>query len=174
VARAREQVSFIEDWLRAYQQLASPEMQAEARQRALTDLHRAYAVVDQTLAAVQTPKQPVNVRHVLSRLLLLQPLRTKTAKILRIVFYLSLAWLLLWVSAAVLFGAGIAASSTDSLLADAFVGLGIFVLCLAIGVAPALPLYWLVLASDRAGSAVVSFAVDTDGSDGTAQRPASS
>jgi hypothetical protein len=150
-------------------------MLAEARQRALTDLHRAYAVVDQTLAAVQAPKQPVNVQHVLSRLLLLQPLRTKTAKILRIVFNLSLAWLLFWVSAAVLFGAGIAASSTNSLLADAFMGLGIFVLCLAIGVAPALPLYWLLLASDRAGSAAVSFAVDTDTGDGwTAQTPASS
>jgi hypothetical protein len=151
VKQAREQVEFIEGWLRTYQQLASAEQHEQARQRALTDLEQAYARVDQTLIAVRNPKEPLTARRVLEKLLLLgsRP-QTTAARVLGALYYVALAWFLLWVSAAVLMGLLTPATTTSgSLLSDIGMALGLFILCLAIGVAPALPLYWLAESADR-------------------------
>ncbi|HZC98649.1 MAG TPA: hypothetical protein VFA46_00140 [Actinomycetes bacterium] len=149
--QAREQVAFIEDWLRTYQQLASPEQHEQARQRALTDLQQTYAHVDQALVAVRSPRQPVAVRSVFAKLLLLRSRpRTTAARVLGVLYYVALAWFLLWVSFGVLMGLLTPATSTSqSLLTDIGMALGLFLLALTIGVAPALPLYWLAVWADR-------------------------
>jgi hypothetical protein len=68
---------------------------------------------------------------------------TWPARILGIVYYLSLAWLLLWLAAAVLFGVTIAVVDDPSMSFLSRMGMsaGIFMLCLAIGAAPPLVLY---------------------------------
>jgi len=149
--QAHEQVAFIEDWLRTYQQVASPEQHEQARQRALSELQQTYARVDQTLVAVRSHKQPLTARSVLAKLLLLESRpHTTAAKVLGALYYVALAWLLLWVSSGVFLGLVSPSTTTsESLLTEVGLALGFFFFCLAIGVAPALPLYWLAVLADR-------------------------
>lgn len=146
--RARERVAFIQSWLEAHERFASPEQHEQARARALRDLQQAYLLVDQSTAAKQQ-NQPHAARNGFKRLLLLDPKHTTAARILGAFYYVSLAWLLLWVSAGILFGGGVAAiNPNEPLWVSAATGFGIFVLCLATGVAPALPLYFLAVTAD--------------------------
>jgi hypothetical protein len=149
--QAREQVDFIEGWLRTHQQLASPEQHEQARQRALADLQQAYARVDQSLAALRSHKEPLTARSVLVKLLLLESRpHTTAATVLGVLYYVALAWFLLFVSGGVLISLMSTATNTsDSLLADVGMALGLFLISLTIGVAPALPLYWLAVSADR-------------------------
>ena len=149
--QAREQVDFIEGWLRTYQQLASPEQHEQARQRTLADLQQTYARVDQALVAVRSHKEPLTARSVLAKVLLLESRpHTTAARVLGALYYVALAWFLLWVSGGILLGLVTPGTSTsDSLLTDVGMALGLFILSLAMGVAPALPLDWLAVSADR-------------------------
>jgi hypothetical protein len=149
--QAHDQVAFIEAWLRTYQQLASPEQHEQARQRALSDLQEAYAHVDQTLVAVRSHRQRLTVRRVLAKLLLLDSKpRTTAARVLGVMYYMALAWFLLAVAVGVSLGLELPATSTsDPLLADIGQAVGLFLITLVLGVAPALPLYWLAMSAAR-------------------------
>jgi hypothetical protein len=126
--QAREQVDFIESWQRTYQQLASPEQHEQARQRALADLQQTYARVDQTLVAVRSHREPRTARSVVAQLLLLESRpHTTAARVLGALYYVALAWFLLWVGAGVLMGlVAPAISTSESLLADVGIALGLF------------------------------------------------
>ncbi|MGH3451899.1 MAG: hypothetical protein ACRDQW_14510 [Haloechinothrix sp.] len=80
-------------------------------------------------------------------------MHTTAAKVFGACYYLSLAWLLLWVSAAVMIALAVTSGtggSSGSLLSNAAMGFGLFVLALAIGGAPPLLFYGLVVSVDRA------------------------
>ena len=66
---------------------------------------------------------------------------TRTAQAVRILYYVSLGWLALWLAAAILFGLAIAFTNTgESFGYRLSLSIGITVLCLFIGLTPALVL----------------------------------
>ncbi len=144
-----DQVAFIRTWLDAHQQIASPQAHEQARAQALSDLERAYVRVEQARDAVGRRSEPFSVRRGLKRLLLLDSMHTTSAKIWGVVYYLSLAWLLVFGTFGLMIGLlSPFTGSSGSLLGEVLAGLGLSVFALAIGVAPTLPLHWLVVAAD--------------------------
>lgn len=149
--QASEQVAFIESWLRVHAQLAESAAHGRARDRALADLEKAYAFVDQSLDSAPQ-HEPPSVRTVLPRILLLDhPARTRGARVAAALYYFSLAWLVLWLAAGVLFGGAVAVSDSGdvSVLEAGVTSFGLFLLSLAIGLAPVLPLYHLASSAER-------------------------
>ena len=153
VARATAQITALEHLLRVYEAAAEPAEREPVRRQVLAGLDQARAErarVRRTARAGGVPAPRVGttdlpaVRRLVEAVLMLH-LRPATwpARILGIVYYLSLAWLLLWLAAAVLFGVTIAVVDDPSMSFLSRMGMsaGIFMLCLAIGAAPPLVLY---------------------------------
>ena len=153
VARATAQITALEHLLRVYEAAAEPAEREPVRRQVLAGLDQARADLEHAYAALRgagvtaprggTTDLPA-VRRLVEAVLMLH-LRPATwpARILGIVYYLSLAWLLLWLAAAVLFGVTIAVLDDPSMSFLSRMGMsaGIFMLCLAIGAAPPLVLY---------------------------------
>lgn len=153
VAHAREQVAFLDGWLATHQKVAPGDVHEEVRRRVLSELDRVYTQVNVTLSDVQRHSEPLTVRRIVAGLLLRGSMNTRAAKIAGVFYYVGLGWLVLWVSAAVLFGFGIAAGGEGSFVVNAASGLGVFALALAIGGVPVLVLSGVVRALDRAPTA---------------------
>jgi hypothetical protein len=154
VARATAQITALEQLLRVYEAAAEPAERETVRRQVLAGLEQARADLEHAYAALRgagdvtaprggTTDLPA-VRRLVEAVLMLH-LRPATwpARILGIVYYVSLAWLLLWLAAAVLFGVTIAVMDDPSMSFLSRMGMsaGIFMLCLAIGAAPPLVLY---------------------------------
>ncbi len=146
---SNDQVSFIRTWLDAHRQIASPQAHEQARAQALSDLERAYVRVEQARDAVGKGGEPFSVRRGVERLLLLDSMHTTSAKIWGAFYYLSLAWLLIFGTFGLMIGViSPFSGSSGSVAGDVLTGLALSVFALAIGVAPTLPLHWLVVAAD--------------------------
>lgn len=145
---ARQRITLIESWLVTHERLASPEQHKQASQRALSDLQQAYLLMNQSTEAMQQ-NQPLPARKMLARLLLLDSMHTTAARVLGALYYVSLAWLVAWVSVGIFVaGASPALETGESLWVSTAIGLGFFFVSLAMGAAPALALNRLVVAAD--------------------------
>ncbi|HZO66300.1 MAG TPA: hypothetical protein VFB74_14965 [Kribbellaceae bacterium] len=149
---ARERIAVIKAWLDAHQALAPSAENSEARHRALADLESTYDMLATTEERAKHDSEALRIMPLLKAALLLNSTPPSIpARLVLIVYYVSLGWFVLWVAAAVLFGVGVAAmddpaSALAEQLAFAF---GITVLSLAIGLAPALLLYLIYRAMPR-------------------------
>jgi hypothetical protein len=141
LTEAREEVAFIEAWVKTHELVAPADTHERVHMRAHQDLERAYTVLAGSLAAAPIDDEPFTLRRLLRSLLLLRPLETNRAKAARVVYYLSLAWAAIW-----------AAVGTDQTVKEDFTPTGIFVAILVIlvfGVAPAWGLGAWVLWLDK-------------------------
>ena len=90
---ASRQVQFASEWWSARKLLAdSPEAVQQATARAGAWLEEAYAVVAASKPPPVEEKQPITLR----RLLLLYPLQSRAANVIRVLYYFALGWLLAW------------------------------------------------------------------------------
>ena len=149
---ARARIAVITSVLDAYRNDPGHDHSQEV-QRLMTDLGDAYAQMHAAEEAATRERQGGGTESVARAILLLdrRP-STVTAWVLQALYYLSLAWVLLWLAAAVLFGASIAFAGEDSFGVRLAMSFGITVLALAIGLAPALVLYLLVRMSGSAST----------------------
>lgn len=149
VEEARSRIAVITSVLDVYR--IDP-TRGQEQQQLMKDLDEAYrqmyaveeAAKRETSGAGMTP---------LARAVLLLDRRPSTAaaRAVQALYYVSLAWVLLWLAAAVLFGLGIAFTDTQDSFGVRFaMSLGITVLALAIGLAPAFVLYLVVRMSTGA------------------------
>jgi hypothetical protein len=117
-----------------------------ARDRALADLDRAYALIAWTQEAARREQGVSGFGALVNTIFLLDTHPSSAvAKTVRVLYYVSLAWVALWVAAALMFGVAGAAleipETSSSLALRLAIAFGISVLCLAVGLSPALVLY---------------------------------
>lgn len=115
----------------------------EAKEQLLRDLDAAYQELRLATQTARREKTGGGVASLTRTVLLLDlPASTVVARAAMVLYYLSLAWTLLWLAAAVMFGLGIAfMDSEDSFGSRLAASFGITVLALAIGLAPAVVLH---------------------------------
>lgn len=140
---ARARISLITSMLDAYRGDPTRSHAVEEEQL-LADLAEAYRRLTAAEATAR-PRRGRDVSATAATLLLLDRRATSAAaKVFQVLYYLSLAWALLWLAAAVLFGLAIAfgddQGSFGVRLASSF---GVTVLALAVGLAPSLVLLLL-------------------------------
>lgn len=143
VEEARSRIAVITSVLDVYR---NDPTRGQEQQQLMKDLDEAYR---QMYAVQEAAKRETSGAGMapLARAVLLLDRRpsTATARAVQALYYVSLAWVLLWLAAAVLFGLGIAFMETQDSFGLRFAtSLGITVLALAIGLAPALFLYLVV------------------------------
>ena len=148
VERAHARISMIESWLRAYREVATPEEYEVARRDAREQLLEARALIDEVATAAPPSRGGPGGRELIARLLLRDAIATRANRIAGVLYYLSLAWLLLFVTTGSLLAAAAGAGS-DALLEAVGYGLAIFAMSLAVGLAPVLPLYAWLSSADR-------------------------
>lgn len=142
VEQARSRIAVITSVLDAY--TADPTgAHAEARDQLFADLRDAY---QQVRGAEQAAQREADLDGAtdLTRAVLLLDSRPATllARVAQVVYYLSLAWALLWLAAAMMFGlVGAVAETEETLGTRLATSFGITVLALAIGLAPAVVLH---------------------------------
>lgn len=123
----------------------------EVKQQLLQDLDAAYRQMRGAEEAAQRERTAGGVATLARAVLLLDlPASTIVARAALALYYLSLAWTLLWLAAAVMFGLIIALDTQGSFGSRLASSLGITVLALAIGLAPAIVLH--LVARMAAGS----------------------
>ena len=152
-ADARSRIAVITSVLDAYRSDPTHDHDAE-QQQLMKDLGEAYRQMYAVEAAAKRDRSGWGMAP-LARAVLLLDRRpaTTTAGVVQALYYLSLAWVLLWLAAAVLFGSAIAFTETqESFAVRLATSLGFTVLALAIGLAPALVLYLVVRMSGAASS----------------------
>ena len=142
VEQARSRIAVITSVLDAY--TADPTgAHAEARDQLFADLRDAYQQVRGAEQAAQREADRDGATD-LTRAVLLLDSRPATllARVAQVVYYLSLAWALLWLAAAMMFGlVGAVAETEETLGTRLATSFGITVLALAIGLAPAVVLH---------------------------------
>jgi hypothetical protein len=142
VEQARSRIAVITSVLDAY--TADPTgTHAEARDQLFADLRDAYQQVRGAEQAAQREADRDGATD-LTRAVLLLDSRPATllARVAQVVYYLSLAWALLWLAAAMMFGlVGAVAETEETLGTRLATSFGITVLALAIGLAPAVVLH---------------------------------
>lgn len=104
LVRATEEVGFIEAWSRTSEHVADPDAHARARVMLRADLERIYMLARPKLSAQSGPDQAVvgesmTIRRLLTTLLLIGSLRAWQAKVMRVLYYISVAWALVWAAA---------------------------------------------------------------------------
>lgn len=162
--QAQKQTVFVEGWLRAHQQIASPGEHEATKRQLLDELNRAYALVRQSKTAVQRYNQPT-LRNAVNSLFLLQRPYSDRTRALVVVYYFALAFAALCVCGLAGF-AGFAVttpsatsgpdSSGDTqvgLLGSLFLGLCCMAVGTPIAVLPAWLLHRLVSWEDPPGQA---------------------
>jgi hypothetical protein len=140
IEEARSRIAVITAVLEAYR---DDPTRGQERQQLMKDLDEAYRQMYAVEKAARRDGGGARMTP-LARTVLMLDRRPSTvpAKIVQGLYYVSLAWVLLWLAAAVLFGFAIAfAESQDSFGVRVATSLGITVLSLVIGLAPALVLY---------------------------------
>ena len=143
VEEARSRIAVITSVLEVYR---NDPTRVQERQQLMKDLDEAYRKMYAVEEAAKRGRDGAGIVPLARSLLLLdrRP-STVTARVAQALYYVSLAWVLLWLAAAVLFGLAIAFTDTQGSFGVRFVmSLGITVLALAIGLAPALVLYLVV------------------------------
>jgi hypothetical protein len=105
LAGAREDVAFLDAWLKAHD-LAAPKADDDpARARAMRDLERAYSVFSRSSGSSLKEDEPATLAQVLSSLFLLRRPKGTAARRVRALYYVALSWLLFlayaWASEAV-------------------------------------------------------------------------
>jgi hypothetical protein len=143
VEEVRSRIAVITSVLDVYR---NDPTRGQEQQQLMKDLDEAYR---QMYAVQEAAKRATGVAGMapLARAVLLLDRRPSTtaAKVVQALYYVSLAWVLLWLAAAVLFGLLIAFTETQDSLSVRFgMSLGITVLALAIGLAPAFVLHLVV------------------------------
>lgn len=115
----------------------------EAKEQLLRDLDAAYQQMRVAEEAAQRERARGGVASLTRAVLLLdQDASTGVAKAALVLYYVSMAWVLLWLAAAAMFGLAIAFMDTEDSFGARFASsLGITVLSLAIGLAPAVVLH---------------------------------
>jgi hypothetical protein len=139
LAEARDRISAIQAWLETFEALTGKSEAAPERIRALADLQVAYDLIARTEEETRNERATSTLQVAAEAVLLLDVRsRSRTATILQIVYYVSLVWTTIWLAAALMFGVVIAVSDPEETLSQRVgFSLGISVLCLAIGIAPA-------------------------------------
>jgi hypothetical protein len=135
----------ISAWLSAHRDLDPSGEHEQARRQALADLEKTYERITQaeTIAAREHNESSLSL---IARTVLLLDSRppSAVARTVMILYYVSLAWVVLWVAAAFLFGLGVAVTDPSGSFGERLAfSFGITVLCLAVGLAPALLLFLL-------------------------------
>jgi hypothetical protein len=138
---ARSRIAVITSVLEAYRADPSGD-HGQQEQQLMRDLSEAYRQMYAVEAAHREGSGGGITALARAVLLLDRQPSTATARAVQALYYVSLAWVLLWLAGAILFGLGIAfAESQDSFGVQFAMSLGITVLALAIGLAPALVLH---------------------------------
>jgi hypothetical protein len=142
VEQARSRIAVITSVLDAYS--ADPSgPHAAAKDQLFADLYDAYQQVRGAEQAAQREADRDGATD-LTRAVLLLDSRPATllARVAQVVYYLSLAWALLWLAAAIMFGLiGAVAQTEETLGTRLATSFGITVLALAIGLSPAVVLH---------------------------------
>lgn len=104
LTRAAEEVAFIEAWARASELVAEPAAHGRARAILQADLARAYLVARPLFSAYAdvgagVASERTGPLRVLRILFLARRLQSRTAKVIRVVYYVALLWALLWTAA---------------------------------------------------------------------------
>ena len=105
LAGVREDVAFLDAWLKAHD-LAAPKADDDpARARAMRDLERAYSVFARSAGSSLKEDEPATLAQVLGSLFLIRRPKGTAARRVRALYYVALAWLLFlaygWASDAV-------------------------------------------------------------------------
>ncbi|HUR84874.1 MAG TPA: hypothetical protein VMY78_05975 [Solirubrobacteraceae bacterium] len=151
VEGAHARIAMIENWLRAYREVATPEEYEAARRDAREQLLEARALIDEVADTAPPDRDRSGWQELVVRLALRDAMTTRSTRIVGVLYYVSLAWLLLVVTTGSLLAASAGASS-DSVLGAAGYGLAIFAMSIAVGLAPVLPLYAWLSSAGRAGT----------------------
>lgn len=99
LAEVHEEINVIEAWIKAYSLVASRETEPQKWSRAENDLEDSYLKLAVSLKASRgLEKHPLTFGPHLTVLLLLQPLQSRSAEFVRILYYVSLVGVSIWVS----------------------------------------------------------------------------
>jgi hypothetical protein len=94
LAGAREDVAFLDAWLKAHD-LAAPKADDDlARARAMRDLERAYSVFARSSGSSLKEDEPATLAQVLGSLFLIRRPKGTAARRVRALYYVALVWLL--------------------------------------------------------------------------------
>jgi hypothetical protein len=95
LAGAREDVAFLDAWLKAHD-LAAPKADDDpARARAMQDLERAYSVFAKwSGSSLKEEDEPATLAQILGSLFLIRRPKGTAARMVRALYYVALAWLL--------------------------------------------------------------------------------
>jgi hypothetical protein len=141
LAQVREEVDVIRAWVEAYCEVTPEEVHDQARKKAWADLDRAYQRLSQSLEVSRGIERRITVRNLFGIMLLAGKMQTSLGKTLRVVYYISLVWAVLWT----------AVGTTATIGSKVTVG-GIFAAITAIiigGVLPAFGFYTLAVRVDK-------------------------
>jgi hypothetical protein len=153
VEQARSRIAVITSVLDVY--AADPTgAHAAAKEQLFADLHDAYQQVRGAEQAAEREDDRDGLADLARSVLLLDSHpSTLPARVAQVVYYLSLAWTVLWLAAALMFGlVGAVADSEETFGTRIATSFAITVLALAIGLAPAVVLHLvarLAAAADR-------------------------
>jgi hypothetical protein len=142
VEESRSRVALITSMLDAY---GDDPTRAAERERLMSELDQAYQQMQAGREAATRDRGGTGLTPLAREVLLLDRRPVKVLSVaVQALYYVSLAWVLLWLAAAVMFGLGIAVmESQDSFGMRLAMSLGITLLALAIGLAPAVVLHLL-------------------------------
>ena len=130
LCRAQDEVAFISAWWSLQRRLRSPAELAPYREVATGELERAYTMAHTSRPGVRREGRTNDLRQLWTSLLLLR-LHTWPGRSMRVLYWISLAWLVLWTV--------IGTSVTSLTLIDVLAALTAIAL---VGVAPAWLLRW--------------------------------
>lgn len=147
VEEARSRIGVITSVLEVYRNSpAGDHDNDQEQQRLMNDLDEAYRQMYAVEADAERERSSAEMARLVRAVLMLDR-RPSTAmsRAAQALYYVSLAWVLLWLAAAIMFGLAIAfTESPDSFGVRLAMSFGITVLAMAIGLAPTLVLYLVV------------------------------
>jgi hypothetical protein len=94
LAGAREDVAFLDAWLKAHDLVAPKADDDPARARAMRDLERAYSVFAKSSGSSLTEDEPATLAQALGSLFLIRRPKGTAARRVRALYYVALVWLL--------------------------------------------------------------------------------
>jgi hypothetical protein len=96
LAGAREDVAFLDAWLKAHD-LAAPKADDDpARARAMRDLERAYSVFAKSSGSSLKEDEPASLAQVLGSVFLIRRPKGTAARRVRVLYHVALVWALIW------------------------------------------------------------------------------
>ena len=141
LTQVHEEIDVIEAWVKAYRLVVPDAAKPEVWSRAENDLERAYVRLTESLNVSRGVETRATFVEIFKVLLLIRPLQGSPAKVMRILYYVSLAFVAIWVS-----WMSVAAITQPSGVGYLIVGLTVFLIG---NILVSLGLYMLVLRLDR-------------------------